>query len=184
MQLIIPIVRREPFDDPEWSFELKYDGFRGLADTVHGRMLSKNRNHLKLYDALLSCLPSGCIFDGEIVALDEAGRPRFNWLMFRRRAPVYVAFDVLFAEGKDLREMPLRWRKSVLKRLLCGRRDLVVMDGITGEGSQLFQLVCEQDLEGIVAKRLADPYEPETQWFKVLNRGYSQKERRAELFAR
>ena len=63
-------------------------------------MLSKNRNQLKRYDSLLSGLPSGCIFDGEIVALDSAGRPRFNWLMFRRHEPVDVAFDALYAEGK------------------------------------------------------------------------------------
>ena len=71
-------------------------------------MLSKNRNHMKRFDALLGGLPTGCIFDGEIVALDEAGRPRFKWLMFRRRAPVYVAFDVLYADGQDLRSVPLR----------------------------------------------------------------------------
>jgi bifunctional non-homologous end joining protein LigD len=184
MDPIIPIIRKEPFNHADCSFELKYDGFRGLADTVHGRMLSKNRYHMKRYDALLSGLPGGCIFDGEIVALDDQGRPRFNSLMFRRRAPVFVAFDVLFAEGKDLRAMPLRWRKSILKRLLRGRGDLIVMVGAAGEGSRLFQLVCELDLEGIVAKRMFDPYGPETKWFKVLNRAYSQKEGRAELFAR
>jgi hypothetical protein len=110
--------------------------------------------------------------------------PRFNWLLFGRRQPVYVAFDVLYAGGRDIRVMPLRRRKSVLKRLLGAREDLVVTDGIAGRGSQLFQLVCEQDLEGIVAKRLSDPYAPETVWFKVLNRKYSQKEGRGELFER
>jgi bifunctional non-homologous end joining protein LigD len=103
--------------------------------------------------------------------------------MFHRRTPIYVAFDVLYAEDKDLREMPLRLRKSTLKRLLRGRDDLVVMDGVAGEGSRLFQLVCELDLEGIVAKRLSDPYGSDTKWFKVLNRAYSQKISRAELFA-
>jgi ATP-dependent DNA ligase len=84
----------------------EYDGFRGLADTINGKMLSKNRNHLRRFDALLSSLPGGCIFDGEIVVLDEAGRPRFNALMFRRRQPTYVAFDVLYTNGRDLRSMP------------------------------------------------------------------------------
>ena len=53
MNSIIPVWRKEPFDHPDWSFELKYDGFRGVADTVRGRMLSKNCNHLKRYDGLL-----------------------------------------------------------------------------------------------------------------------------------
>ena len=80
--------------------------------------------------------------------------------------------------------MPLRWRKSVLKRLLRGRRDLIVIDGVAGRGTRLFELVCEQDLEGIVAKRTADPYGPDTTWWKIPNRAYSQKEGRGELFTR
>jgi hypothetical protein len=66
MEPVIPQWRRDAFDHPDWTFELKYDGFRGLADTVNGRMLSKNGNHLKRYDAFLAGLPSGCVFDGEI----------------------------------------------------------------------------------------------------------------------
>jgi bifunctional non-homologous end joining protein LigD len=184
MDPIIPIIRNEPFNHPEWTFELKHDGFRGVADTINGQMLSKNRNTMKRFTALLDGLPGGCIFDGEIVELDDTGRSRFNALMFRRRAPVYVVFDVLYADGQDLRSRPLRSRKGVLKRLLRGRRDLVVMDGIVGEGRRLFQAVCELDLEGIVAKRTTDPYGPNTRWFKVLNRTYSQKVDRAALFSR
>jgi hypothetical protein len=90
---------------------LKYDGFRGIADTVNGRMLSKNRNDVKRFDALLPGLPGGCILDGEIVVLDDAGQSRFNALMFRCRAPLYVVFDVLCADGEDLRARPL-WASS------------------------------------------------------------------------
>ena len=72
----------------------------------------------------------------------------------------------------------------MLKQLLRGRKDLVIVDGIAGEGMALYNEVCRLDLEGIVAKRLADPYGPETKWFKVLNRAYSQKEGRGELFER
>lgn len=91
---------------------------------------------------------------------------------------------MLFADGEDLRPLPLATRKAVLKRLLRGREDLIVVDWIAGEGIALYQEVCRLDLEGIVAKRLADPYGPETKWFKVLNRAYSQKEGRGELFER
>jgi bifunctional non-homologous end joining protein LigD len=79
-------------------FELKYDGFRGIADTIRGRMLSKNKSRLRRFERLLDRLPVGCVFDGEIVALDDRGRPAFNDLLFGRREPTYVAFDVLFVD--------------------------------------------------------------------------------------
>jgi ATP-dependent DNA ligase len=82
------------------------DGFRGIADTIAGGMFSKNGNGLKRFEALLDTLPAGYVFDGEIVALDDSGRPIFNDLFFGRRAPVYVAFDVLFADGEDVRDAP------------------------------------------------------------------------------
>jgi ATP-dependent DNA ligase len=66
-------------------------------------MLSKNVNPLRRYQHLLDALPAGHVFDGEIMALDEDGRPRFNDLLFGRREPVFVAFDVLFADGEDRR---------------------------------------------------------------------------------
>ena len=92
---IIPTARREAFDGPEWTFELKYDGFRAIADTVNGRMLSKRGNRMHRFEALLGALPADCVLDGEIVALDATGRPMFADLMFGRRPPIFVAFDVL-----------------------------------------------------------------------------------------
>jgi ATP-dependent DNA ligase len=80
-----------------------------------------------------------CIFDGEIVVLNELGRPQFNALMFSRRAPVYVAFDVLYFNGQALEAIPLSSRKSVLKQLLRARHDLI---------GRLFNAVCELDLVG------------------------------------
>ena len=177
---IIPVVRREPFDDPGWLFELKWDGFRGIADTVNGRMLSKNKNQFRKFDRLLRMLPPGCVFDGEIVALDADGRPLFNNLLFGRGDPVYVAFDILFANGRDVRAEPLTRRKALLKKTL-GKRTLQ-SDYIVGESGSLFNCVRTFDLEGIVAKRMTDPYALHTKWFKILNREYSQKINRAELF--
>jgi bifunctional non-homologous end joining protein LigD len=134
---------------------------------------------------LLGTLPAGCILDGEIVALDETGRPKFKDLIFARRPPVYLAFDVLTADGDDLRLLPLRDRKAVLTRLAEDARGwLALTDGVVGEGRRLFELVVSQDLEGIVAKRLQDPYTSRTKWWKILNRAYSQKDGRSELFER
>jgi ATP-dependent DNA ligase len=147
-------------------------------------MLSKNGHHLKRYDVLLSGLPTDCVFDGEIVVLGEAGRPQFNALLFRRGQPVYVAFDVLYAHDNDLRDMPLQTRKAAMKQLLRGCQDVIAVDGIAADGTALFREICRLDLEGIVAKRMADPHRPDTTWFKVLNRSYSQKEGRGDLFNR
>src|SRR6266516_2972224 len=150
---IIPVVRQEPFDDDGWLFELKLDGFRGLADTVNGRMLSKNGCRLKRFETLLDALPPGFVFDGEIMALDEDGRPRFNDLLFGRREPVYVAFDVLFVDGEDVRVLPLKERKATLAKVVR-RHGLQKSEPVLGDGKAAFRAVCGLDLEGVVAKKL------------------------------
>jgi hypothetical protein len=90
LPLINATQRPEPFDHADWVFEAKFDGFRAAADTVRGRLLSRNRNRMKRY---------GHVFDGELVVLDDARRPLFNELLFGRRRPTYVAFDLLIADG-------------------------------------------------------------------------------------
>ena len=67
-------MRREPFDDPAWLFDLKLDGFRGLADTITGRMLSKNGNRLKRFEALVGTLPPGYVFDVPAIGPRERGK--------------------------------------------------------------------------------------------------------------
>ncbi len=114
---IVPTRRQDPFEDPEWGCDLKLDGFRGLADTINGRLLSKNLNRLKRYARLLDALPLDCLFDGEVCALDQYGRPDFNALLFRRKEPVYIAFDLLFYEREDIRPLPLKERRSILDQV-------------------------------------------------------------------
>jgi ATP-dependent DNA ligase len=99
MDPIIPRLRKDPFDDPAWTFEPKLDGFRGIADTIHGRILSRNRNRFSRFDHLLKTLPDGVVLDGEIVVLDKAGRPSFADLMRREGQPTYVPFDVMFVDA-------------------------------------------------------------------------------------
>jgi bifunctional non-homologous end joining protein LigD len=175
MQPIIPVVRQEPFDDTAYLFELKLDGFRGLADTIQGRMLSKNGNRLKRFETLLGALPPGYVFDGEIVALDGDGHPMFNDLLFGRRDPVYVAFDVLVVDGDDVRALALKERRAMLTGVVRRYR-LQKTEPVLGDGRAAFRAVCGLDLEGIVAKRLTDSYGPRTKWWKILNRDYSQKD--------
>jgi bifunctional non-homologous end joining protein LigD len=147
-------------------------------------MLSKNGNPLTRFTPLLDTLPAGYIFDGEVCALDENGRPIFNDLLFRRCEPVYVAFDVLVCEGEDVRGEPLKERRAILDKV-ARRYGMQKSELFFGCGRSLFKAVCEFDLEGIIAKKLDDAYEPgRTKWWKILNPSYSQKEGRAELFER
>ncbi len=107
----------------------------------------------------------------------------FNDLLFGRREPVYVAFDVLFVDGEDVRALPPKERKALLQKV-ARRYGMQKSEPVLGDGKAAFRAVCGLDLEGVVAKRLADAYSPATRWWKILNGDYSQKEGRAELFER
>ena len=116
--------------------------------------------------------------------LDDAGRPLFNDLLFGRGRPTYVAFDLLFAEGEDLRQLPLKQRKARIAAISKRAEGWIALtNGTVGEGRALYWAVVDADLEGIVAKRLADAYQrQQTCWHKILNRGYSQRQGCAEWF--
>ena len=127
------------------------------------------------------------MLDGEIVCLDPNGCPQFNELLFRRREPCFVAFDLLFLNGTDVRHERLIDRKMELRRLLGQRASPVIYaDHVDGAGVALFKKACEHDLEGVVAKHKYSSYAPnaEPTWFKIRNRSYSQLAGRHELFER
>jgi ATP-dependent DNA ligase len=105
VQPIIPTWRKEPFDDSEWLFDFKYDGFRGLCYIERGccRLISRNGNVLSRFEALGDQLAAllqidEAIIDGEVIAVDETGRPQFYDLLRRAQAPAYVAFDLLWVD--------------------------------------------------------------------------------------
>jgi ATP-dependent DNA ligase len=183
MKPIMPARRTEPFNDDRFLFEIKLDGFRAIADTTAGKLISKNGNALKRFAPVLDALPLDCIFDGEICVLDSDGRPQFNDLRFGRGDPVYVVFDLLFYEGEDIRSLPLKERRGLLDQV-AKRYGLQKSELLIGCGKSLFETVCAMDLEGVICKRLKDHYGPNVRWWKVPNPDYSQKEGRAELFER
>jgi bifunctional non-homologous end joining protein LigD len=129
------------------------------------------------------------VLDGEIACVDDAGRPVFRDLLFRRRQCVFIAFDLLFLNGKDLRTLPLIERKTALQKLLRRKRSRILyLDHVESDGRLLFEQIVEMDLEGIVCKRKDSPYKvtekPSRYWIKVKNPRYSQLEGREELFER
>jgi bifunctional non-homologous end joining protein LigD len=167
----MPLSRKPaPFDHPDWIFELKYDGFRSLAVIQNGRTELISRNgHPFSFDLRVALHAGKAVLDGEIVCVDEQGRPQFRDLLFHRGEPCFFAFDLLMSDGKDLRSQPLTDRKRELRRVLAGLTASRVRyaDHVEREGIALFKRVCEMDLEGIVAKHSFGPYTPETRWFKI-----------------
>ena len=115
---------RTPFDDPDFIFELKHDGFRALARIWDGKceLVSRKRNVYKSFEQLRDNLAKlkveNAVIDGEIVCLDEEGKSIFNELLSRRGCPVFYAFDLLYLNGRDLRQLPLIERKEELKALI------------------------------------------------------------------
>jgi bifunctional non-homologous end joining protein LigD len=191
----MPLARRSaPFDDPRWIYELKWDGFRSLAYvSASGAVLVSRTGHTyrqfgELCDGLvLDVNADEAVLDGELVCLDQDGRPLFNELLFRHGFPSFVAFDVLWANGKDLRERPLLERKDVLRAIVPeGSPFILYAQHLNGRGREFFSAVCATDLEGIVAKRGSGLYRvigPST-WVKIKNPEYSQARDRHELFER
>jgi bifunctional non-homologous end joining protein LigD len=180
-----PVLRKSAFDDEQFIFELKHDGFRSLAYvTPDGcRLISRRGNTYKSFDSLCSSLASlkcAAILDGEIVMLDEQGRPKFYDLLRRRGEPVFYAFDCLWHDGQDLRARPLIDRKRRLESIVMGHPAILYAQHVESFGRRLFEVVQQRDLEGIVAKRKDSAYGLD--WFKVRNPNYSQYEGRRELF--
>jgi bifunctional non-homologous end joining protein LigD len=170
---LIPV--REAFDDSRFVYELKHDGFRALAyiRSGHCQLVSRRGNVYKSFGSLsaaLGKLDHEAVLDGEIVVLDSAGRSMFYELLRRRGEPVFYAFDCLSLEGRDLRPLPLIHRKKKLERLVNGHARILYARHVESDGAAFFRLVCEQDLEGIVAKLKHGTYGEG--WFKIRNPGY------------
>jgi bifunctional non-homologous end joining protein LigD len=185
-----------PFDHPDYFFELKYDGFTALLFIENGRckLVSRNGTTFNSFSSLASSIGSSvnrnAVIDGEIVCLDSNGCTQFNDLLFHRGDPCFFAFNILSRDGHDLRLNALIDRKAELRRLLSRApmsSRIRYADHVERDGSRLFELICQRDLEGIVAKLRHGHYtsdREESTWIKIKNRNYSQSEGRAEFFDR
>lgn len=189
-----PLVRvPRAFNDPDWVWELKLDGFRALAyvERHEVRLVSRHGHVYRSFEHLRVALGAelqvkNAILDAEIVCLDEAGRSLFTPLLFHRQHPVLAVFDLLWLNGEDLRELPLVERKWRLRPLLpVPSAHLLYVDAVAEKGIELFELACQEDLEGVVGKWAPGTYQRDgrsTSWVKVKNVNYSQAEGREELF--
>jgi bifunctional non-homologous end joining protein LigD len=181
--------RADAFDDPEWLFEPKYDGFRGLvyASELGCEIRSRRDFGFDRFDELCNRIARvlgerEVILDGEIVALDRKGKPVFRDLLRGEGFLAFAAFDLLWLDGDDLRPRPLAERKRRLTDLLpADTGPLYKILTLEEHGRALFSAIRKMDLEGIVAKRKSDPYSSATTWYKIENPGYGQNEGSRDL---
>jgi bifunctional non-homologous end joining protein LigD len=193
VQLMLAETAGEPFSRPGWVFELKLDGYRILVvkEGAVVRLLSRNGNDLaaSFPDVVraVAALPfDRLLLDGEIVTLDDAGRPSFQRLQGRarlrrsldvRRAAVdtpatLYGFDLIGFENLDLRPLPLVDRKSALRRILPTTGVLRYLDHFEGDGILLYQQVLGLGLEGVIGKKADSPYRAgrSSAWLKIRTR--------------
>ncbi|MFP4014110.1 MAG: DNA ligase D [Chitinispirillaceae bacterium] len=170
----------EPFDKEGWFFEIKWDGYRAVAECLHGAVRLYSRNGLSVtghYPPVvrdLRSLPFEAVLDGEIVVLDSKGRSDFGALQnYRRKAEgtlVYYVFDLLYFEGYDLTGLPLHRRKELLKSVIPPLDHLKFNAHIETSGRNFYEGVKQLGLEGVVAKESGSPYVPGSRswhWRKI-----------------
>jgi bifunctional non-homologous end joining protein LigD len=176
---VLATLAERPFSDPAWLYEIKYDGVRVLASrdgervTLYGRSGQDTTSRYPDVARALLALPiERFVIDGEIVALDAAGRPSFQLLQPRmaltdpreiamaaaQRPAVGVFFDCLMLDDRDLRRLPLVDRKECLRLLVPPLGPARYGDHVVGAGEAFFEAASEQRLEGVVAKRARSLY--------------------------
>lgn len=169
----------EPFDDPAWAFELKWDGYRALALVTSEGTSLRSRSGKDFTDAYpglgdlrTALLCQEAVLDGEIVVFDEQGAADFGALQAGRGPFAFVAFDLLYIDGQWIDELPWARRREILVAQVApeGAPTLIVSDHVEARGRELFAAASARGLEGIVAKRLDSPYRAgrrSADWVKV-----------------
>ncbi len=171
----------EPFDNEEWIFENKYDGYRALAEIKNQKVelisrngISFNKKYPKIIDAL-EAIPNDMILDGEIVVEDAKGKSNFQWLQHLDEKPkqgklkLYV-FDILYFQGYDLRSLELINRKKILKALLPKIKNVIYSNHIEAKGIRFFKEIQKKSGEGIIAKKANSKYHTDKRskdWLKI-----------------
>jgi bifunctional non-homologous end joining protein LigD len=174
--MLATLTTAPPGDDPNWAYELKYDGFRALAGITGGELALWSRNELDLAErfpriaqALRKLKIDDVVLDGEIVALDDKGVPRFQLLQQGNRELIYF-FDVLWLGGKDIRGHTYEERRTILQKLLRRAPALVKLAQVIDKpGIEALRDAATNGWEGIIAKRRASIYEPRRskEWLKI-----------------
>ncbi len=175
--MLATLTDEPPRDRRLWSYELKYDGFRALTAITGGAMAMWSRNELDLAPrfpliaaAMAKIKAKEVVLDGEIVALDEKGAPRFQLLQQGERRERIFVFDVLWLDGRDLRKLTYLERREILKKVLKGAPAAVKLSEVLDEeGDAALKRAAAAGFEGIIAKKNSSCYQPRRSkdWLKV-----------------
>ena len=169
----------KPFDNPDWIFETKWDGFRAVAVVAPGKAKLYSRNGLDIsrkYPSIVDALAKikeSAVLDGELVALDARGRSRFQLLQNAEREKVrllYCVFDLLYLDGMDTRKLKLIERKAALKAILPKSKLLLYSAHVARKGIAAFERAKRAGEEGVMAKLAPSRYHSGVRtrdWLKV-----------------
>lgn len=169
----------EAFTDSEWQFELKLDGYRALAYLNDGKvdLRSRKNNSFKQFNDVRKALEEwkiNAVIDGEVVVLNDEGRPDFNkiqlWDTQREGHLVYYVFDLLWIDGLDIMNEPLHLRREILNQLMPESGVIRFSDHIDDIGTEFFEMAKKNNLEGIIAKQKNSVYIPDSRtkaWLKI-----------------
>ncbi|HTL09224.1 MAG TPA: non-homologous end-joining DNA ligase [Chitinophagaceae bacterium] len=172
------------FDDKDWIFETKWDGYRAIAECDGKTLRLYSRNGLSFntkYPSIVSALEKlshNMVLDGEVVVLDAKGKPSFQLLQQFGDAPssniCYYVFDLLSLHGRDTRELPVLQRKELLKKALPGGKKgkIRYCEHVATKGKSFFAKAVAMDLEGIIAKKADSEYHEGVrtkEWLKIKN---------------
>lgn len=194
----------KPLDEPEWFFEIKWDGFRSLSYIVDGDVNIRSRNNKNFNEKFypirqaLADWKVSAVVDGEIIVMNEKGYPDFGALQtWRSEADgelVYYLFDLLWCDGYDLMQTPLIDRREVLKKIIPSSGPVRLSENFDVTGTELIALAAKMGLEGIVAKKKNSLYyagQRTRDWLKVkaikqqevVIGGYTRNENSSKLFS-
>ncbi|HET9825641.1 MAG TPA: RNA ligase family protein [Chitinophagaceae bacterium] len=172
---------QQPFSHEDWQFEIKWDGFRIISYLNNGevQLRSKGNNNLNrkfsVIKTALEKLNISAVIDGEAVVLNENGEADFNQIISGNNSAflVYYVFDILWFQGHDVMNLPLWKRRKLLKEILPKSDVVRFSDHVDTKGKELFELIKQRQVEGIVAKNKNSTYSPGTrskQWLKIKTR--------------
>ncbi len=169
-----------PFDDNDWLFEIKWDGYRAITEKNKNKILLYSRNGLSFLSTYpivvneLLKIKEDAVLDGEIVVMNADGNPDFQLLQHyteNQDKPIqYYIFDLLRLNGYDTTELTLTERKELLQKIIPQNEVIKYSDHILENGKAFFQVSKEKNLEGIMAKKITSKYYPgkrSSEWLKI-----------------
>ncbi|MBA3648406.1 MAG: DNA ligase D [Chitinophagales bacterium] len=170
----------QPFDDPDWIFEVKWDGYRALAYLNNGKAELRSRNNHSFNDKFypvynaMKTWSIKAVIDGEIAVINEKGLAEFqllqNWTTDKNGELIYYAFDILWLNGIDLMSLPLTERRNILSQIMPEHHSIRLSENFETSGTEFFAAAEKLGIEGIIAKKADSEYVPNNRtknWLKI-----------------